>query len=149
MALQFQIDLEGEKEFSRTLLIAIDGLQDFEPPLKRIGGELHKTFQLNFDQQGALFGKWAPRKPIIRAGQRIDTWPLLEKSGTMKASFYETVNPLSLQMGNKTPYFIYHQSKEPRERLPRRIMMKIDEDRRNFIVKALQAYIVTLLRGGR
>lgn len=145
--MDLQITLEGEKQVSRRLLVVADGITNFEQPLRNIGGELHKTFQDNFAAEGALFGGWAERKPQYSRGERVDTWPILNKTGRMKQSFRDNVGKTELIISNEASYFKYHQSnKEPRTRLPRRVMMKIDMERKNFIVKEFQRYIVGLMR---
>lgn len=138
--MDIEFSIEGEKQFSRRLLIVADGVTDFTTPLEEIGSELQKTFQLNFGQEGGLFGGWAPRKDN-------NPWPILDKSGLMKSSFEQKVDGNSLILFNPVPYFKYHQSNKPRTRLPRRVMMRIDNERKEFIVKAFQKYLVSLIRG--
>lgn len=137
-----EVTVEGEKQVSRRLLIVADGVSDFESPLKKIGGELHKTFQSNFDSGGSLFGGWVPRKQDY-------PWPILDKTSRMRNSFKQKAGKNELEITNSTSYFKYHQSNKSRKRLPRRVMMKIDNERRNFITKTFQAYIVQLIRGKR
>ncbi len=137
--MDLKVTLEGEAQVSRRLLIVADGITNFEAPLRNIGSELQKTFQQNFAQQGALFGGWAERKKDY-------PWPILNKTGRMRQGFRQNLGKQELIITNVTPYFKYHQSNKPRSRLPRRVMMKIDNDRRNFITKEFQAYIVGLLR---
>lgn len=144
--LDLNFTLEGDKQVSRRLMIVADGVKDFTQPLGNIGGELNKTFQLNFDAEGGLFGGWPERKPRYKNGQRVDTWPLLQKTGRMRQGFRQNVGKVTLVIFNPVEYFKYHQSNKPRRRLPRRVMMKIDNERANFIVKAFQAYIVGLMR---
>lgn len=144
--MDLQIVVEGEVQLHRRLIIIANGVTDFQEPLRSIGTELHKSFQENFDQRGALFGGWPERKPVIRKGERIDTWPLLEKTGEMRNSFDEKITSTSIVLFNSASYFPFHQSKESRQVLPRRIMMKIDQERKTFIVKAFQQYLVTLMR---
>jgi len=141
-----QVTIEGEKQVSRRLLILVDGVTNYTEPLYKINGELHKTFQMNFSQRGSLFGGWAPRKPQFRQGVRVDTWPLLQKTGGMRKSFRSTLGSEELVIRNVSPHFKYHQSNKPRRRLPRRVMMKIDKERKDFIVKAFQEYLVSLTR---
>lgn len=133
------VTLEGETQVHRRLLIIADGITNFESPLRSIGSELQKTFQLNFAQEGALFGGWAERKKDY-------PWPILNKSGRMRQGFRQNLGKTELLITNVTPYFKYHQSNKPRTRLPRRVMMKIDQDRKTFIQKAFQSYIVELMR---
>jgi len=147
--IELSVELEGEKQLSRRLLIVADGVTDFTDPLNKIGGELKKTFDDNFDDEGSLFGGWRERKPQYRDGIRIDTWPLLQKTGEMRQSFESIVDKNSLTISNKAPYFVYHQSNKPRYKLPRRVMMKVDEERRQYIQKAFQAYLVSLMRSRR
>lgn len=137
--MDISVTLEGEKQVSRRLLIVADGITNFETPLRSIGSELQKTFQDNFSQEGGLFGGWAPRKKDY-------PWPILNKTGRMRQGFRQNLGKTELKLYNVVPYFKYHQSNKPRTKLPRRVMMKIDNDRRNFIVKEFQAYIVGLMR---
>jgi phage gpG-like protein len=136
---KISIDIEGETQLSRRLLIVADGITNFETPLKNIGNELLKTFDMNFAEEGRLFGGWKERKQDY-------PWPILQKSGRMRQSFRSSVGQTQVSLKNTAPYFKYHQSNRPRRRLPRRVMMKVDQDRKTFIIKTLQSYIVGLIR---
>lgn len=137
-----EVVVEGEVQLNRRLLIVADGINDFSEPLTNLGGELQKTFQDNFAEEGSLFGGWPAR-------QDDNDWPILDKTGLMKSSFQQEVGALKLTITNTAPYFPYHQSNKPRStNLPRRIMMMIDDERKQLIIKELQAYIVKLVRGG-
>jgi len=140
--IELQADIEGERELSRRLLIMSDGLEDFTTPLTKIAGELTKSFDENFDTRGSLFGGWAPAK-------RDYGHPLMEKTGEMRNSFDDQVFPDHAILSNHAPYFPYHQSNKPRQKLPRRVMMKIDQQRKTYIVKAFQEFIVRLTGGIR
>src|SRR5215213_6715697 len=109
--LDLEFRIEGVPEVSRRLLVSAEGVKDFRQPLRQIGDELQKTFQMNFSQRGALFGGWAPRKPRYKNGQRVDTWPLLEKTGAMRKSFKDHLDPTKIVLTNTAPYFHYHQSR--------------------------------------
>jgi phage gpG-like protein len=146
MAFQLSFSIEGDKQFSRRLHIVTDGVSDFTNPLKQVSTELHKTFQLNFSQRGGLFGGWPERTPQFKKGQRTDTWPLLEKTGVMRKSFLTSSTKTKIELTNSAEYFKYHQSNQPRKRIPRRVMMKIDQDRKTFIVKTFQEYLIVLMR---
>lgn len=140
--MDLSVTLEGEQQVSRRLLIVADGITNFETPLRGIGSELQKTFQDNFSQEGALFGGWAERKQDY-------PWPILNRTGRMRQGFQQNLGPQELTIRNVVPYFKYHQSNKPRTKLPRRVMMKIDQDRKVFIQRTFQAYIVGLIRGRR
>ena len=147
MSLHLTFEIQGEKQLSVELGIAADGIKKWDKPLAKVGDTLLKSFDLNFSSRGALFGGWAPRKPQYKAGKRVDSWPLLEKTGAMRKGFSSDVTDDYVKLENKLPYFKYHQSNEPRKKIPRRIMMKIDQQRRNEIVKIFQAYIIQVTRG--
>lgn len=141
MGVSITFELEGEKQLSVELAVVADHIKDWEPPLTKVGDILLKSFEMNFNSRGQLFqGGW-PKRSIEKP------WPLLEKSGDMRSGFDAAVKSDYIELGNTTKHFKYHQSNKPRARLPRRIMMKIDEPRRREIVKTFQAYI--LGQGGR
>lgn len=142
MGLKISWTIDGEKQVSVELGIAAEGVTDFHEPLTRIATDLLKTFDLNFESRGSLLQPpgWAPRK-------KAQPWPLLEKTGRMRGGFRSKVSSSEAVLTNVAPYFPYHQ--RGTGRLPRRILMKIDEARRNFIIRAFQEYLVRLARGRR
>lgn len=136
MGVTLSFEIEGEKQISVELGIMADHVRDWEPPLKEAESLLLKSFDLNFDSRGKLFqGGWPKRK-------LNKPWPLLEKTGEMRKSFEGAISGDSLEIGNTSKYFKFHQSKQPHRVIPRRIMMKIDDPRRIAIIKAFQAYIL-------
>lgn len=137
--LHIDAQIEGEIQLSRKLLLVADGVQDFSEPLTSVAGELKKSFDDNFSARGGLFGGWPARKKNY-------SWPLLEKTGEMRHSFTDDVHKDYVILSNSAPQFPYHQSNKPRSKLPRRVMMKIDQQRKTFITKAFQEYLVRLLR---
>lgn len=140
MPTELRFFIEGEVQLSAYLGTAANNVKDFGPALQKSKHELLKSFDLNFSGRGNLFGGWAPR-------QKNYPWPLLERTGAMRSAFQGVVTASSLTLSNSAPYFGYHQSRESRSRLPRRIMMKIDAARRNFIVKTFQEHIHNVVRG--
>jgi hypothetical protein len=146
---QIVYEIEGERQLSRELGIASDHITDWSAPLTKIGSELLKTFDLNFSQRGALFGGWKPRKPQVVRGSRVDTWPLLEKTGHLRRSFNREQGRDWVAIQNTASYFKYHQSNKPRKVLPRRVMMMIDDARKMFIQRTFQEHIIYSTRGLR
>lgn len=140
MPVALQAEIEGERQLSRRLGIIADEVGDLSPAFENIKDKLLNTFDANFGARGAYFGGWAPRKKDY-------PHPLLEKSGTMRKAFSGEVHSEFLRISNPTDYFRYHQSNKPRRTaLPRRVMMMIDEERKVFIQKAIQAHIVDIIR---
>lgn len=133
------VDIEGEKQLSRKLLTASSGIGDFKRPLFRIGAEVRGSIDTNFSGRGSLFGRWLPRKDNL-------PHPILEKTSRMRRNFKQNLGPDYVEIYNPTPYFKYHQSNKPRTKIPRRVMMKIDEQRRVFIQKEFQKHIMDTIR---
>jgi phage gpG-like protein len=134
--LQLNFSIEGEKQVSRRFNQIPDDIGDFKEPLRRIGAELKSAVDTNFSSRGSLFGEpWKPRA-------RNYPWPLLEKTGTMRNSFTDRLGPGYVEIMNTSDYFKYHQSNKPRSSgLPRRVMLKIDQIRKTFIVKEFQRHL--------
>jgi phage gpG-like protein len=145
--LQLDFQVEGAEKVSRTLGITASAVRSFKEPLSAISRDLLKTFDMNFSARGALYGGWAPRKPQYRGGQRIDNWPLMEKTGRMRKSFKSKVSRTSVELFNPTPYFVCHQTNRRRSgRLPRRAMMKLRRQDADMVVKEFQKYLIKLAR---
>lgn len=142
MSLNLSIEIEGEKQLSAELLIAAGHIKDFSLPLAASAQELIKSFDMNFDRRGAMFGGWVARKKNY-------PWPLMEKTGRLRGGFYSHTGKEQAVVGNAMmdAYGKYHQSNQSRRKMPRRVFMEIDEARRNYIIKAFQRHIVESTRG--
>lgn len=140
MPVQLEANIEGEQQLSRRLMIVAKDIDNFKPPLEKIGSELRRVIDLNFTSRGSLFGGWKPRLKAY-------PWPILEKTGSMRRSFKQKLGGNFVEIYNTADYFKYHQSRKSRStRLPRRVMMKLDQQRKEFVQKAFQAYIVDIIR---
>lgn len=139
MAIELKVTLEGDVELSRRLLTIPDKIDNWYMPLYRVGQEVHRSVDANYSGRGSLFGKWEPRKDN-------KPHPLLEKTKAMRNSFANKLGPNYLHIYNTAPYFKYHQSNQPRKRLPRRVMLKIDRERQQFIQKEFQAHIINSMK---
>lgn len=149
MGTQITFEIEGDKQISAELGVAIEGLQDFSIPMAAAADIMETAVEDNFEGRGKRFGGWAPRKPQYRGGVRIDTHPLLEKTGAMRKAFIKDSGKDYAMVTNEDKKFPYHQSNQPRTKIPRRVMLMIDDRMREEIFKAFQLYIVTILRGDR
>ncbi len=140
--IELNVTIEGEKQLSRRLLTIPKNISDFKKPLFRIGGEVRGSIDTNFSGRGSLFGRWVPRKDN-------KPHPLLEKTGKMRRGFRQNIGPSYVEIYNPTPYFKYHQSNKPRKKLPRRVMMKIDRIRQQFIQKEFQKHVADSITRSR
>lgn len=146
MGLPLEFTIQGEKQMSVELGIAADHLSDFSQPMRKTSVIMMNAVQENYDGRGSRFGKWKPRKPT----NPPQTHPLLEKSGKMRRSMYKESGQNHALVSNKdTKKFRVHQSNEPRSKIPRRVMLAMDDRMNTDIVKVFQAYIVKSLRGRR
>lgn len=141
MPVTLEFTIEGERQVARRLEIAADGVKDFSEPLGEVDKEVMHSVDLNYGARGALFGGWRPRTKSY-------PWPLLEQTGTMRSSFVSKQDSTSVTFGNTDWKFPYHQSNKSRSKIPRRVMLKIDNIRRNFIIKAFQRYIIEVTGRG-
>ena len=139
--IQLSVTLEGEKQLSRRLQTIPADISNFKFPLFRIGGEIRGSIDQNFSSRGALFGRWVPRKDN-------ESHPILEKTGAMRRSFKQKLGNDYIEIFNPSPYFKYHQSNKPRRKIPRRVMMKIDDERKRFIQREFQKHVHEALKKG-
>lgn len=127
--------LEGGQELSRKFIKMPDNISNWKAPLFRSGREVMVSIEQNYAARGAVFGeRWVPRKDN-------KPHPLLEKTGRMRRSFHPRMGPDYVEISNSAEQFRYHQSIAPRKKIPRRLMMKLDEIRRRFIVREFQRHI--------
>lgn len=139
--LDLYFEIEGEEQLVRRISDLDISMKDWTPEFQKVGGLLKKTFRDNFSSEGALIGeRWAPLKPAtLLQKQRLGYPPdILIRTQRMKNSFQDRPTNLFVEISNTAPWFIYHQSNKPRRKLPRRVMMRIDNRRKEEIVKIFQ-----------
>lgn len=133
--------IEGGKELSRRFIKIPEDIGNFKPVLFKIGREVRIAVDANFGSRGSLFReKWAPRKDN-------KPHPVLEKTGKMRRNFQQRLGDDFVEISNPTEYFKYHQSNAPRRKLPRRVMLKLDEVRKIFIIKEFQRHLHKAVTG--
>lgn len=148
--LEISFTLEGEKQMIRRLRDVSTKMKNWYPEFRATGRMLLKTFRDNFATQGRTLGEpWERLAPStveekIKAGF-LGSGPLV-RTGAMRDAFRSQPQQNMVTITNPTPYFAYHQSNRPRRHLPRRVMMKIDQQRREEIVKIFQASIQDMLK---
>lgn len=149
----FQIawKIEGTKELSRVLVGMQNDLRDYRKPFTQSADMLTALFSGQvFESQGAVIGeKWkrlSPRTVARKAKLGYPATPLVA-TGSMQRDFASVVKTNEAVISNGADYFKYHQSNKPRHVLPRRVMMKLNEDSKQRIVKFFQVYIREAMRG--
>lgn len=132
--MQLSFEIEGEVQLSRRIRGLSTSLSNFKGVFRGVGTYLGGFFKNDvFNSEGAVFKeKWAGGPAYHK----------LQRTGKMRNSFIHKEGSDYVLVTNTAPYFKYHQSKLPRKKLPRRIMMKLDELRKQKIVKFFQAEII-------
>ena len=128
-----RFSLEGQQQLVRQFKgISMAG-KNFTSAFKKIGRDLTDTFSGPvFDTEGAEIGeKW-------KTGPKYHG---LVRTGKMRKSFRFKAGKDYVIVDNIVDYFKFHQSIRPRYKLPRRIMMKIDDKRKVNIMKRLHKHI--------
>jgi len=135
-----QFTLQGEKQLIRKFRGIKMAGKNWLPTMRLIGRDLTGLFSgAVFTTEGREIGEpWQKRK-------EPKPWPLLDRTGKLKEGFKYDAKRLSVTIYNIADYFVYHQSNQPRRRLPRRVMMKIDNKRKANIMRRFQQTIVKKL----
>ena len=153
MALQISWTIEGEKQLSRRLRGIGKEMGDWRPAFKKASENLKRIFSNEvFATQGRVIQeRWAPlsRAYALRKVQRFGNRGTLVASGKMQRSFKSQFNADSARVWNAVAYFQYHQSNQPRSRIPRRIMMKLGVDQREMVVKVFHTQFIKKIKKAR
>ena len=144
--MQVQFTIDGEIQLSRVLLGVSAAVKDWTPALTKSGEDLVEVFSYDaFETEGAVYGEpWEQLSPAY-AKRKEKTFPgmgILEATGLMRDSFTQMIDPTSLTIGNASEYFKYHQSNQPRTKLPRRVMMMLTQALKETVVKNFQTQLL-------
>lgn len=137
-------NIEGEQQLSKRLFLLGNRMKDWTPAFQETAYTLKSIFSKDtFDTEGAVINeKWSPlsrayaaRKEKIHPGKGI-----LEATGRMKNGFMTLWRPDMAAVWNEVEYFKYHQSNQPRHKLPRRVMMKLGQSQRTQVVRIFNTH---------
>lgn len=146
MGTQISWSIEGDKQLSRVLEGVENKLKDPKPAFKQSAEKLIGVFQKEvFDTQGAVINeRWARLSPYTVAQKARQGYPLdpLIRTGRMRRSFESLVESDRAVIYNTAEYFKYHQSNQPRQKLPRRVMMKLGNQQKEIVIKVFQEHIL-------
>lgn len=145
MSFKLAFSIEGETQLSRKLLNVSTSLTNFKEPFTETGNMMANFIRKDvFSSQGSVIGEpWKRLSPYTIATKARHSYPStpLVATGAMQNSFYSIASSNQVVIGNTQDYFKYHQSNKPRSKIPRRIMLKIDEQRKTDIVRIFQRYL--------
>lgn len=152
MGLNVQVIISGTEEELSRLSKLKDGLNDFGAALKTIGDQMARYYSSeSFASQGGVFGSaWADLSPIYakRKGKLFPGRGILVATGNMQDSFTADSDNSSLYVTNTAEYAVYHQSTEPRSKMPYRPFMAVNDDVKGIVQQVMQDDIQEKL-GGR
>lgn len=142
--MQLTWSIEGQQQLVRNIKKIGNEIKDWEPAFNQAAVNLKKIFTDDvFRTEGSVIDeKWNPLKPRYLAQKLKDGYPAdtLVKTGRMQNGFQHLVKSDYAEVWNSTQYFKYHQSSEPRKKLPRRVMMKLGNKQKEMIVKVFHTY---------
>jgi phage virion morphogenesis protein len=137
-----------DAELQAALSEFIGRAENLTPALNDLGEYLLRKTRQRFDTSTAPDGtKWAPLTArTIKAKQRrattgkpyrtkADPSAILKDTFTLRNSITYQVSSNALYVGTNIEYGIYHQSEEPRTRLPRRAFLGLDDEDRTEAVE--------------
>ena len=140
------VTIQGDKEFTRKLLLFKTKIKNPKKALKDTGNMLVKNYVKNFETEGRTLGaKWKPLSTFtvaqkVRLGYGAKK--ILERTGKlMKSIKIVQLNTFLVKISSKLKYFKYHQSSRPRTKLPRRKMIDINTSLAKEVTKILRTYL--------
>lgn len=150
MSMEISVQITGDTQLiAKFKRLGVD-LKDYTSVMKDIGQALSKYYSgPAFLSMGGVFGaKWPSLSPSyqIYKANHFRTFAnsiLVRGAGTdsMQNEFEYVATKDAVVIGNRAPYFKYHQSSLPRTKIPRRQMMGVNSEVRSTVVKLLQADI--------
>lgn len=145
MIFRLRLELEGETQVSRALVMSEEAMGDLAPAFKVIGQQVQAGVQAQFASQGERGGgsRWTQLNPDYRAWKRAHYpgRPMLVRLGGLKGAM---LNPLSMRATDRgltyeprIGYAAFHQRGEGQ--LPQRRMVQLTAaDRRGWERTILQ-----------
>lgn len=148
MAIDLQIEVQGDKEMIAKLKGYTRKLNDLRPATTAIGKHMTIFYATQpFLSQGGVFGeRWDPLNPQYRKwkSKKYPGKGILVREGTMQKSFVYDADKDSVRITNTADHFRHHQLGEG---VPQRVMMKLDKARRRTAADILREEIIEMFRG--
>lgn len=134
--LNVRVEIKGDKKVIAQLRKMLHEFDDWKTELTAVGVYLIKFYQDPvFETEGGVFGARWQALSSAYAIKKATTYPgrgILEAKGDLRRAYDKRVFANLLEIVNKDPKAIYHQ--EGTRRLPPRILIKVDEGRKEEII---------------
>lgn len=148
--LTIDIEIKGDQQMIARLKKLGDSLTDWTSELKEVGEHLKDFYSTSvFVTEGSVIGEsWLPLNESYEFWKRKN-YPgkkILQRTTTMQKAFTYTAEMSEMTLWNETDYAIYHQRGTSRG-LPARVMVKLDQTRKDAIVQIIKKGVVNKIRG--
>lgn len=153
--LKMDLRIQGDEQVKKMLSgIGLD-LSDLRGVMDDVGKGAVRYFSGPvFLSRGQVLGQSWPRLSSAYAKRKAKQYagrPILVATGRMQRRFIHTPTATSVMITNTDPKFRYHQSTEPRRKIPRRAMIGLSDQLHSDIKATIIAGIAQKIkqRGGR
>lgn len=127
--LDMRLEVEGAKEVQKMLDELGADMRDLRGAMNAVGNNARSYFSGQvFASRGQAIGQPWQRLSEPYATKKARQFPgrmPLKRTGAMSKSFRHTADNMSVTIYNFDPKFRYHQSTEPRSKIPRRAMIGV------------------------
>ncbi len=161
---RFRMEIAGEVQVDRAIARFAEGCSDYRTVWPQVMDEFYAEERDQFQSEGAAGGQgWQPLSPAYLQWKErhYPGQPIMRRTGALESSLTSATdaNAVALQgrtalaLGSRVQYALYHQSLEPRTRLPRRPLVQLTEQFARTVMRLFQVYLVDVataagLRGG-
>jgi hypothetical protein len=148
------LTVEGIPEVDRMLQGIQSRMQDVSPAWPKVVEAFQAIVARAFSSEGASTGApWAQLKPRTQLDRKRQGFPpahpILQRTGKLQralttgegAYVRSMANRLEYLLSSEVGYFKYHQSRQPRSRLPRRAPVLLTGDDKNALVFPIRLYV--------
>lgn len=133
--LEVVLTAKDERIMNKLSKLAHD-IVDMHETMDAIGEAMAKFGEANIEAEGGLLdAQWKPlsQNYLNRKLKMYNVTHELVATGKMKSSFAWNASENSVEVGNNTPYWKYHQSSAPRTKMPYRPTIGFTDDIKNQI----------------
>lgn len=137
--INIQITVSGSTEVIKKLQAFEVELNDWHDVFNNVGDYLMDVYSRQvFSTEGGILGdRWADLSPAYELwkAKRYAGRGILEASGRLKGGFQKRIGSQDMEIKNTTPYAVYHQSTEPRSKIPRRPIIGMSGDIESKVIR--------------
>lgn len=146
--------LDGARIISRELRDIDDRFDDASPAWPEVTRIARALMQQAIETEGRStdFGPWKPLAPsTIEQRRKLGygpAHPILQRSRSLYRSVignsdggFTVETPNYLAIGSDDPHIVFHQSRSPRSKIPRRPVASFTADQKNEIMRPIRLYL--------